>query len=195
MRKLIVSLFCAGACLTVNAQAGSLKEIKLNEPDKTRGKSVMQALSERKSTREFSDKELSFKDLSDLLWAANGVNRPDGRRTAPSARNMQDITVYLCTKEGSYRYNAKEHLLEPVSEGDVRPIGTASVCLILVADDSKEYNMIDAGIVSQNISIFCAGVDLATVPRGQMDKNKISEALKLTAPQTPVLNHPVGYFK
>lgn len=195
MKKLIATLLFAGACLAAGAQTGAMKEIKLNDPDKTRGKSVMQALAERKSTREFSTKELSLQDLSDLLWAAVGVNRPDGRRTAPSAKNMQDITVYACTKEGSYRYDAQQHRLEPVSEGDVRPLPEAPVCLIIVADDVKDYNLMDAGIVSQNISVFCAGVDLATVPRGTMDKGVLSKALKLTGTQAPILNHPVGYFK
>lgn len=154
----------------------------------------MQALSERKSTRVFAPEKLSVRDLSDLLWAANGVNRPDGKRTAPSALNRQDIDVYAAFEEGVYRYDAASHALVPVSEGDVRPV-KAPVVLLLVAKENTDYAPIDAGIVSQNISVFCSGVGLATVPRGSMDTAKLAEALKLTDKQKLILNHPVGYFQ
>lgn len=102
------------------AQAPELKTIKLNEPNKTRGLPVMQALALRASVREWSDKDLTAQDLSDLLWAANGVNRPDGRRTAPSAMNAQDVDIYVFTKEGGYKYDAPSHSLLPIVAGDFR---------------------------------------------------------------------------
>jgi len=177
------------------SSAQDLKSIKLNAPNLTRGDVLMKAFSNRKSTREFSDKMLSQQDLSDLVWAANGINRPnEGKKTAPSSQNRQDIKVYVCMADGNYLYNAANSTLEFISEGDVRPL-KAPVCLILVSNTNETWGAIDGGIVSQNISLFCSGIGLATVPRAQMDADALKKALKLTGTQTLILNHPVGYFK
>jgi nitroreductase len=101
-------------------QAPELKTIKLDEPNKTRGLPVMQAFALRASVREWSDKDLSLRDLSDLLWAADGINRPDGRRTAPSAMNAQDVDIYVFMKEGGYKYDAASQSLVPIVAGDYR---------------------------------------------------------------------------
>ena len=95
--------------------------IKLLEPDKTLDVSLMQALSDRASQREFADKQLSLEDLSSLLWAANGVNREDGKRTAPSAVNAQDIDIYVCMASGAYLYDAKQSQLSRITTEDLRP--------------------------------------------------------------------------
>jgi nitroreductase len=102
------------------AHAQELKPIKLMDPDKKRGLPVMEALSLRASVRSWSDKEIGMRDLSDMLWAANGINRPDGRRTAASATNAQDVDVYVFMKEGIYLYDAAGHVLNPVVSGDYR---------------------------------------------------------------------------
>jgi nitroreductase len=102
------------------APAQELKTIKLSDPNKTRGLPVMEALAKRASVREWSDKDLSLQDLSDLLWAGNGVNRPDGRRTAPSAMNAQDVDIYVFLKGGAYKYDAAAHSLLPIVAGDYR---------------------------------------------------------------------------
>lgn len=103
------------------AQTQDLKTIKLNEPNKKRGLPIMEALSVRASVREWSDKEVSLEDLSDLLWAANGINRPETKkRTAASAMNAQDVDIYVFMKEGVYFYDALGHLLVPVAAGDFR---------------------------------------------------------------------------
>lgn len=192
MKKILICFLfiCAGA-----AQAQPLAPVALLAPDKTRGKAVMQALSERKSTRQFAPDKLTLRDLSDLLWAANGVNRPDGKRTAPSALNRQDIDVYAAFEDGAYRYDAGSHTLMPVTQQDVRPVKEAPVVLLLVAKEDTAYAPIDAGIVAQNIYLFCSGVGLATVTRGQMDADKLAKDLKLTGKQKVILNQPVGYFK
>ena len=93
MRK--VSFILTVLLFITAMHAQDLKKIQLNNPDKNRGSSVMKALSDRRSDREYANKELSLQDLSDLLWAANGINRPDGKRTAPSALNKQDIDIYV----------------------------------------------------------------------------------------------------
>ena len=211
MRKVQLLLVCL--VLSVAASAAD-KVVKLPKPNLNRAGTVMKALSERQSTREYASKTLSLADLSDLLWAANGINRPEsGKRTAPSALNKQDVDVYVILPEGSYVYDAKNHQLNLVSEGDHRDAGAggqtfvkaAPVSLVLVSDVSlfgdaqKPQNQvvgaIDVGIVSQNISLFCANAKLATVPRGSMDATQLKKVLKLKDSQIPMLNHPVGYFK
>ena len=208
-RAIIILLFFAFA---FNIQAQDLKVIKLNPPNKTRGASVMKALDDRKSIREYSPESLNPQDLSDLLWAANGVNRPDGRRTAPTARNLQEVDMYVIFPEGAYFYDHKEHALNPVAAGDFRAAvaasqdfpKTAPLCIVLVADMNKYGNLneqsklmaaVDVGIVCQNINIACAAFGLATVPRGIMDHATLKSALKLTDMHLLLINNPVGYPK
>jgi SagB-type dehydrogenase family enzyme len=170
----------------------------------------MKALNDRQSIREYAAENLKPQDLSDILWAANGINRPDGKRTAPSCRNFQDVEVYVVLPEGAYLYDAKEHALNPLTAGDFRDAvasgqdwaKTAPISIVLVADMTKYGNMnegsklmaaIDVGIVSQNICVACAGLGLATVPRGTMDQATLKTALKLTDQHLLLLNNPVGY--
>jgi len=212
LTALSAALLCAGIA---NAQTNALKPVPLKKPDMTRSATLMEALSKRMSTREFGAKKLSDQDLSDLLWAGNGVNRPaTGHRTAPSARNVQDIDIYVITAEGAYLYDAKKNELTPVAAGDHRSViapqqafvASAPVNLLLVSDygrfpgganDAGTATMaaLDAGIVSQNISLFCSAAGLVTVPRAMIDAEKIGAALKLKGTQKILLNHPVGYPK
>ena len=155
----------------------------------------MKAFSNRASTKSFSGKIPSMQDLSDLLFAANGVNRPEsGKRTAPSALNRQDIKIYVCTPEAAYLYLPKEHALELVSKSDLRQ-SEAPICLVLVSDFNDRWSGLDAGIVSQNISIFCAGVGLGTYPHTTMDVNGLRVGLKLKGTQTPMICNSVGFAK
>ena len=209
MKNLIISLLAI--CSMGYMQAQDLKPIQLNAPTPKGGLTVMEAFAQRQSTRSFTEKELSTQELSDLLWAANGINRPDkGMRTAPSALNYQDIDIYVCKKEGAYLYNAKTNKLEPIIAEDLRGwvagqqafVKSAPVVLVLVSDLSKmrggntESNRMigamDAGIVSENISIACAGLGFVTVPRASMDKEELSRTLQLKDSQILLLNHPVG---
>jgi SagB-type dehydrogenase family enzyme len=210
MKKILVTLSVFSMMIT-NVQAQELQAIKLNEPNKSRGSAFMKALSDRHSEREFDTKDLSLQDLSDLLWAANGVNRSDGKRTAPSAMNRQEIDVYVVLKDGTYRYDAGRQLLTPLTKGDYRQAvangqdfaATAPLCIVLVAqldklgDPANEHTRLiaamDAGIVCQNINIFCAAAGLSTVPRATMDKEELTKALQLTEQQFIMLNNPVGY--
>ena len=211
------TIFCVLATLMLgltSLQAQSLKAIKFNAPDKTRGASVMEALANRHSEREFANKKLSQQDLSDLMWAAIGINRKDGKRTAASALNKQDVDVYVLMEEGAYLYDPKAHQLNPVAEGDHRPliggkqtsVNSAPACLLMVSDVSKfgnvgtpqlreRFGALDAGLVSQNIALFCSGCGLVTVPRGSMEADALKKVLKLSDSQIPMINHPVGYAK
>lgn len=199
---LLLPLF--GLCLLVlsasaepesAATPAPLKEIRLNSPTAKRGSSVMEALKNRHSTREFAARELSLQDLSDILWAANGINRPDGKRTAPSAMNSQDVRIYICLPQGCYVYDPQNQMMLPVSNQDARPDPSAPAVLILVADTNGTWPSIDIGVVSQNISIFCAGTGIGTYPRGFMDKTVLKQALKLANDQIPLLCHPIGYVE
>jgi SagB-type dehydrogenase family enzyme len=212
MKKIIIFASMAIALNTLSAQ--DAKNIILNTPDLTRGLPVMQALSLRASATEFDTTSLSLQDMSDLLWAANGINRPEsGKRTAPSARNWQDIDVYIVMKSGAYLYNHTKHCLDFITGGDHRALvagrqenfAVAPLFCVLVSDFSRissgddSSKMViaayDAGIVSQNISIFCASVGLDTRVRASMDQEKLREILQLKDSQHLMLNNPVGYKK
>lgn len=194
---------------SLNAQ--QLNPVKLNTPNKNRGTAIMKALSDRKSATEYTDKMLSHEDLSDLFWAANGINRPaESKKTAASAMNRQDVMIYAFTTEGVYLYDAEAHELKPVKAGDHRKLcgerGMSPLIVLLVSDVSKfgetgtlelrkEWGAIDVGLVSQNIALFCSGNGIGTRPRASMNREEIKTLLGLTDTQLPMLNHSVGYTK
>jgi len=198
MNKLVIFLLFSWLTLPLDAQ-----DIQLSAPDKKGGKPLMQALSERKSAREFQEKELPDEVLSNLLWAANGFNRED-KRTAPTANNRQELELYLVMKSGIYFYNAREHRLALVKKGDYRKsagtqtyVANAPVNILFVSDSGKasgkNYAYTDCGFVSQNIYLFCASEGLATVVRGSYDKKVLEELLQLPANQEVLLTQTVGY--
>ncbi len=209
MKRTLIALL--GFSLSAIAMAQS--KIQLPSPNMERQTaSVMNAFMQRQSIRSYSQKMLSQQDLSDLLWAAQGKNRADGRLTAPTAMNRQEIRVYLFTQEGAYLYQPQTHTLEAVAEGDHRQLiagrqafaKEAPVSLLLVADMEKfgsnnEHARwmvgVDVGIVTQNIDLFCAAAGLCTVPRGTMEHKALKELLGLGENQEPVINNPVGYPK
>lgn len=202
-RMIAASSFLAAALVSA---AG----IDLPRPVTQGGKSLMQALSERKSSRDFAARELPLQTLSSLLWAANGISRPDGRRTAPTGLNVQDIDVYVMLASGVYRHDAKSNTLEPVNPGDHRTAAgrqpfthSAPVNLFYVHDrargmkadeaNTQRYAGIHAGAIMQNVYLFCAKENLATVARANIDYDACAKALKLAPGQRVVLGQSVGY--
>lgn len=201
------------AAKDVNAIAAQgLKPIELPKPQTDGGKPLMQALKERKTSREFSSKKLSMQVLSNLLWAGNGINRPDGKRTAPTAMNKQEIDVYVAMAEGLYLYDAKANTLIGILAEDVRAatgtqpfVKDAPVNLVFVADFSKMgngpdeqkqfYAAADTGYVSQNVYLYCASEGLATVVRGSVDKPALAAIMKLPDNKKIILAQTVGYPK
>lgn len=187
------------------------QDIQLPEPDKSAKMTLMEALQQHASSREFSDKEVSDAVLSQVLWAACGINRPGEKKiTAPSAINAQDILVYVARKDGAYLYQPETNTLKKVCEEDVRKMvagqqefaATAPVSLILVSDKTKFGDRssgadlmgnIDSGYVSENICLVCTALGLKTVPRMSMDKEALAKALKLTDSQVLLLNNPIGW--
>ena len=205
---------CVTVCLIALSSAGYAEEggmIKLPAPVMTGGKSLMQALKERHSTREFSPRALSNQVLSNLLWAAAGVNRPEsGKRTAPSARDWREIDIYVTLREGVYRYDANDHVLLRVSKEDLRAstgqqefVGHAPLNLVYVADLTRMegaspeqknlYSAADTGFIAQNVYLFCASEGLATVVRGSVDREALAAMLGLGKHQRIILAQTVGY--
>jgi SagB-type dehydrogenase family enzyme len=204
-------VFLAGfMSMFVAATVHSQEIIKLPAPRTEGGMPLMQALKERKSGREFSSRKLSMETLSNLLWAAWGINRPDGHRTAPSARNLQDIDVYIAMDDGLYLYEAENHQLQKISSEDIRGatgnqdyVKDAPLNLIFVSNLAK-LNVPDpmavefftgthTGFLSQNVYLFCASEGLSTVVRGNIDKAALAKTMKLRADQKITLAQSVGY--
>jgi len=210
MKKQGLAWFLAAFVATaVGAQ--ELKSVILPVPQTDGGRPLMQALKERKSTREFGGEKLPVQVLANLLWAGFGVNRPDGRRTAPSAMNWQEIEIYVVTADGTYVYDAAKNRLAPVAKEDLRSlagtqsfVATAPVNLVYVADmtkvsgDAGEKDLFtgaDTGFIAQNVYLYCASEGLATVVRASVDREALGKALKLKAAQKIVLSQSVGYPK
>ena len=203
---LVFSIFCS-------AFAEELKPIQLPKPQVDGGKPLMQVLKERSSSREFSSQKMPLQVLSNLLWAASGVNRPEsGRRTAPTAANWQEIDIYLAMAEGLYLYEAKSHLLKPVLAEDIRAltgrqsfVKDAPLNLIYVADFSRIgrgtneekdfFSAADTGFIAQNVYLFCASEGMATVVRANIDKQTLAKTMKLGPDQRITLSQTVGYAK
>jgi SagB-type dehydrogenase family enzyme len=184
--------------------------VSLPKPETHGGKPLMQALAERKSGREFASRDLSPQVLSNLLWAAFGINRPDGRRTAPSALNRQTIDVYVLKADGAYIYDAAKNQLLRVAAADIRSaagtqafVGQAPLNLVYVSDYSKmsqssaieqaTYAGAETGFIGQNVYLYCASEGLATVIRASIDHAALAKALKLRPNQHIVLSQTVGY--
>lgn len=211
MKKFIgYALLGAVAVLFVGACSANTQVEGAAAPDK--GAVLKEILKERKSVRKFAaDKPVSDAVLLDLLWAANGINREDGKRTAPSAVNAQDIVMYVCKEDGTYLYKPQTEELEKVSGTDVRPIfaGRNSFALsnpvvLLASDYSKfsrfgaeaaaKFGAMDAGYVSQNIYLYCAANGMATVACAPgIDQKAVQEALMLPQTMISLIYHPVGY--
>jgi len=213
-RPSFIALGVTVSILLAAAAAGQeLSAIKLPSPVTTGGKPLMEVLKARQSAREFAADKLSPQVLSNLLWAAWGVNRPDGRRTAPSASNRQEIEIYVTLPEGAYRWDAPTNTLNPVASADLRGAtgtqpfpATAPLNLVYVADtaklsrpgtDPQQMRNVgaDTGYISQNVYLFCASEGLATVVCASVPKDALAKTLKLKESQIIVLAQTVGYPK
>ncbi len=187
------------------------KEIKLVGPDRTGGIPLMEAINKRKSSRSFSDKQLPDKVLSNIFWAAFGINRTDsGKRTAPSAMDKQEIDIYAAMESGLYKYNAAKHSLELIAAKDIRLltgrqgfVKNAPLNLIYVADMSKVsggtpeekflYAGADTGFIGENVYLYCASEGLAVVIRAYIDKDALGKAMNLKSNHMIILSQTVGF--
>jgi SagB-type dehydrogenase family enzyme len=189
--------------------------IKLNQPDLNKGISIMEALKKRKTHREISDKKLTLQQLSELLWAADGINRPDGKRTSPAAMAKYAVDIYVVLPEGVYLYDVAKHELAPVAKGDFRKLAgmqdfvfIAPVNLVYVINLKNWQNLsrpvpkknrdfcihIEAGCIAQNVYLYCASEGLGATVRGRIDQKKFSKIIKVK-PEQIVLAQTIGYPK
>ncbi len=198
-------------CLALTFFAGGLlaQDIHLPAPQKTGGLPVLEALAKRSTARAFDSRDLSSQQLSTLLWAAFGINRPDGKRTAPSANNKQASDIYVLLKTGAYIYDAKANTLILTLPEDIRKLGgtqdfvtNAPVTLVFVADFSKMGNAseeakrntanINVGYISENVYLYCASEGLVTGARGSVDRKVLGAKLNLQPDQQIILAQSVG---
>jgi SagB-type dehydrogenase family enzyme len=206
MNKSFFALLLLPAALLV------AQDIQLPAPGTKGGKPLIEALAARQTGREFSPEKLSPQTLSNLLWAAWGVSRPDGRRTAPSAANYQEIDVYVLTADGAYVYDAKGNALKQVGKTDIRKmagqqafVATAPVNLVYVADFAKmgtrdettkvAWSYANTGFIAENVYLYCASEGLGVVVRAMLDREPLAKTLNLSATQRITLAQTVGYVK
>jgi len=192
--------------------AAAQEVIKLPAPKTEGGMPLMQALKERRSGREFSSQKLPLPVLSNLLWAAWGINRPDGHHTAPSARNAQEIDVYVAMSDGLFLYEPKQHQLQRILAEDIRAatgtndyVKDAALNLVYVADPARAnlkepvdiafYSGADTSFLAQNVYLFCASEGLQAVVRGSIDRPALAKLMKLRPDQKITLGQSVGYPK
>jgi SagB-type dehydrogenase family enzyme len=200
-------IFMSGILMAEEPQS-----VALPAPVTEGGKPLMQCLNERHSTREFGVDVVNTQVLSNLLWAAFGINRADGHRTAPSAMNNQETDIYVFLPEGVYLYDAKTHGLKQVLAGDHRAVAggqefvkDAPVNLVYVADFSKMgdmsdadkilYSAADVGFIAENAYLYCASDGLNCVVRGWVDREEVAKLLQLRVDQKVILAQTIGYPK
>jgi SagB-type dehydrogenase family enzyme len=206
--KTIITILLSAFLLPALAQ-----DIKLPAPVIEGGKPLMEALQERQSSRAYSERELDSQTLSNLLWAAYGYNRLDEKkRTAPTSRNLQEIDVYVSLKSGLYLYDSEKNLLVFLLGEDIRAAtgsqqfaATAPVNLIFVANQNRvrephgerqlKASYTNAGYISQNVYLFCASENLATVARGAFNAETLKEATGLGDDMIIILTQTVGYHQ
>ena len=205
MKKIILLMLAIATMSSVKAQ----EVISLPKPEVNKlSMSLGDALQQRRSQRQYSSQEIDLQTLSTLLWAACGVSdQKRGLITAPSAINMQDIKVYVCSKTGACLYDAKANTLIKVTDKDLLAAiasrqdfaKTAPVSLVLVSTKDSDrspndrFGAMDAGYVSQNIYLACTALGLKTVARATMDFDTLKRELKLADTSYLELNHPIGY--
>lgn len=197
----------AAAIPTVAAQT---KTTALPPPRRDGGRPLLSALNLRHSTRAYSTRALSMQTLSDLLWAAFGINRPSGDRTAPYWRHIMVIDIYLAMADGVWLYEPKTHQLQLHLPDDIRAqtgtqdfVGSAPLDLVYVAhgermqdlkaEERRLYSSVDTGFIGQNVYLFCASEGLASVFRGAVDYAKLAELMQLPDQQFVTFAQTVGY--
>ncbi len=204
MFRPIISVLAA--VFAVTAFAG--ETIKLPPPQKTGGDGFFTVLSERRSIRNFKDEALSPQELSTLLWAGFGVSGSKDRRTAPTAVNKREFTLYAILADGAYKYLPQTNELEKVSAEDLRPLAAGNVSapayILIVADlkraASDEYAAIDSGYISQNLYLAATAMKMGSCALGSFRRNaenvaKLKAALGLGEKDYPILSQAVGHIK
>ncbi len=210
-REANIGLIASAALVAAGGLASAQAAVDLPPPRSQGGKPLIEALRLRRSIREYSNRTLPTQVLSDLLWAAFGINRPDsGDRTAPYWRHVMVIDIYAAMADGVWLYEPKAHKLLPHLSGDIRSetgtqdfVGKAPLNLVYVAhgermgdisaEDRRLYASVDAGFIGQNVYLFCASEGLATVFRAALDYASLARTMKLGAGQFVTFAQTIGF--
>jgi len=209
-RKVNSALLALNALVSMPGAVRAQEARVLSPPRKDIGKPLMQALQARRSTRAYSTRQLPGQVLSDLLWAAYGINRPSGDRTAPYWRHIMVIDVYAAMADGVWLYDPAQHALRRHLSTDIRAptgvqdfVATAPLNLVYVvhgermkdisAEERRLYGSVDAAFAGQNVYLYCASEGLATVFRGAVDYEKLARAMRLGDGQFVAFAQTVGY--
>ena len=185
------------------SNARALEVVELPEPQIDKTATLYDALKHRKSVRSYEKRELDKQTLSNILWVAYGVNRDDGRRTIPTARNAKDLSVYVADKNGVWLYNANDNTLKQVtSENIMYAFGTQPFmkdvpAVLIYAGSDKEHNfsVMHAGSAYQNVELYAGVTDLGCVVRAMFDKEAVAKAVQLPAGQRIIVTQAIGYEK
>ena len=170
-------------------------DIALPAPETSGGMPLLEALAKRRSERAISNAPLSPAEISNLLWAANGITRKDGRRTAPTAMNRQELSLYVVMPNGAYLHDAKKNVLKEIYSGRCEVANNAPLMIVIVADlgrQKRELAAVDSGFIGQNIYLYCAANNLATVFKASFNASVLKSLLKLEKTQLPMYVQPVG---
>jgi hypothetical protein len=192
MKNFLLSLCCT-LLLSSPAMAGL---IELPAPQKDSGIPLMQAFAQRHSERQFSSQSLPLQEVSNILWAACGISRQDGKRTIPTAMNYQRIAVYAVLSDGVYRYDADQNILEPVLDGNYLQLYSNGAPLILLhtAQENDRFSACHIGSMYQNVALYCASAGLANVMKAQ-ETHVLDGKLPLPEGYRVFMIQPIGYPK
>jgi len=195
----MIKKICLLILLSFVSTAVLAEDIHLPEPNKTGKTTLMQALEDRHSDREFANKDVDDATLATILWSAYGVNREDGKRTIPTAKDTKDLNVYVFDKRGIWLYDADHNLLKQISDKDERKLFQlqdymTSVPVVLVYTGStSDYAAMHAGSAYQNVELFTAANGMASIVRGFFEQKQVAKILKLKKKQRVIISQAIGW--
>ena len=211
-REMNLALAASGAVVALGGAAAAAESSTRALPPASElaGVTLKNALKLRRSTRAYTSHPLPDQVLSDILWAANGVNRPNDGRTSPYWRHIMVIDIYLAMADGIWFYDPPKNALRRTSEQDIRAqtgqqdfVSVAPLELIYVAhgermtdvnpEERRLYASVDAGFIGQNVYLACAAAGLGSVFRGSVDAARVARLMQLPDSQFVTFAQTVGY--
>ena len=196
-------MFLAAAFGAIGSTATAFESINLPQPNVDNGVTLYQALKDRHAVRSFTDEPVDNQMLSNILWVAYGVNREDGRRTIPTAKNEKDLSIYVTDKLGTFLYDAQNNALQMVLPESLLPLfqtqdymQNVPVVLIYVGStDDNHFAVMHAGSAYQNAGLYAASVGLNNVVRAWIDYEAVARALKLPNDKKVIVTQAIGWGK
>ena len=197
MKKLMI----LSAAFGLMSSVAGAETINLPAPNVDNGATLYQALKDRHSVRSYTSKPVEEQMLSNVLWAAYGANRDDGRRTIPTARNLKDLSVYVTKADGTFLYDGEANTLTKVSDKSLLDMFQsqpymANVPLVLIYTGSKDehlFPVMHAGSAYQNVELYVATTDLGCVVRALFDHEAVAKAMNLPEDQQIIVTQAIGY--